>query len=216
MIRLVAVLPDPDEARDWAERELERAAYREAEPTLFDRVAQAIGQFFIDLFNPQLGGAAWSPVWTAVIVALIVALIVGAFGTWGPPRGDPRRRRPATAGVYAADERTADELRRAARAAADAGDWDGAIVLRFRAVARALDERGIIHAPPGMTAHAFVTAARDFFPAQAADLAAAGGVFDDVRYLRRPGTQGSSEAIAALDEAVRTSRPAKIAEAAFA
>ena len=61
MIRLVAVLPDPDEARDWAERELERAAYREAEPTLFDRVAQAIGQFFIDLFNPQLGARRGAP-----------------------------------------------------------------------------------------------------------------------------------------------------------
>lgn len=215
MIRLLDALPDPDEAREWAERELEKAAYREAEPTLFDRVAQAIGQFFIDLFNPQLGGAAWSPIWTVVIVAVIVAAIVVAFVIWGAPRGEHRTRRAASAGVFDADERTAEELRRAARAAADSGDWDGSIVLRFRAVARALDERGIIHAPPGMTAHAFVTAARDFFPNHAADLIAAGSVFDDVRYLRRPGTQAAVERIAALDESLRSARPAKVAEAAF-
>jgi len=215
MSRLDLALPDADEAREWAERELEKAAYREAEPTLFDRAARAIGQFFIDLFNPDASGAAWSPVWTVLIVAIIVAAIIVAFVIWGAPRGEHRAPRTSSAAVFDTDERSADELRRAARGAADAEDWDGAIVLRFRAVARALDERGIIHAPPGMTALSFSGAAREFFPEQADGLIAAGRDFDDVRYLRRPGTRDAAARLESLDGAISAARPAKIAEAAF-
>lgn len=215
MIRPGMALPDADEAREWAERELEKAEYREAEPTLFDRAARAIGQFFIDLFNPDTTGAAWSPIWTVLIVVIIVAAIVVAFVIWGAPRGDHRAPRASSAAVFDADERTADELRLAARTAAESEDWDAAIILRFRAVARALDERGIIHAPPGMTAHAFAAAAQEYFPEQAGDLTAAGRDFDDVRYLRRAGTRAAAQRLASLDSAIAASRPAKIAEAAF-
>lgn len=211
----IAALPDPDEAREWAERELEKRVYREAEPTLFDRVAKAIGDFFAGLFSPQAGDAAWSPVWTAIIVIVVVAAIVVAFVIWGVPRADRRTIARGSSSVFEQDERSAAELRAAAEDAAARGAWDDAIVLRFRALARALDERGIVHAPPGMTARAFTGAAREFFPDRAAALDDAADAFDDVRYLRRPGTREMFALVAGLDDAIARERPAKAPEAAF-
>ncbi|WP_110588523.1 DUF4129 domain-containing protein [Microbacterium suaedae] len=214
--RPTAVLPDRDEAREWAERELDKAVYREAEPTLFDRVAQQIGEFFQSLFNPQLGGAAWSPVWTAIIVAVLVGAIVVAFVIWGMPRGEGRTRSRSSARLFDADERTAAELRQAASAARGREDWEEAIVLRYRAIARGLDERGILHGPPGMTARTFSRVAAEYFPPHAAELRSAADAFDDVRYLREPGSAEAAERVAALDDAVAGARPAKAPEAAFA
>ncbi|WP_156762223.1 DUF4129 domain-containing protein [Microbacterium karelineae] len=216
MIARLAALPDRDEAREWAERELEKQIYREAEPTLFDRVAQRIGEFFQSLFNPQIDGAGWSPVWTAIIVAVLVAGIVVAFVIWGMPRGEGRSRARASTDLFDADERSAAELRAASTAARDRGDWDEAIILRYRAIARGIDERGLLHGPPGMTARTFAVSAAGYFPAHAAGLDAAAGMFDDVRYLRRPGTAEAAASVADLDDTIASARPAKAAEAAFA
>lgn len=213
---LVAELPDRDDAREWAERELDKAVYREAEPTVFDRVAKEIGDFLASLFNPQIDGGIWSPVWTMVIVALIIAAIVVAFVIWGMPRGERRTGRRSSAAVFDDDARSAAELREAARDAVRRGAWDDAVVLRFRAIARAVDERGVFHAPPGMTAQTFALAANDYFPSLAADLNAAAAVFDDVRYLRRHASEDAATRVAVLDEAMAGMRPAKSAEAAFA
>src|SRR5690606_27482462 len=79
---------------------------------------------------------------------------------------------------------------------------------RFRALARALDERGIVHAPPGMTARAFTGAAREFFPDRAAALDDAADAFADVRYLRRPGTRERFAPVAGLDAAAARARAA--------
>ena len=215
MLRLAADLPDRDDAREWAERELEKAVYRESEPTLFDRVARAIGDFLASLFNPQIGGATWSPVWTIVIVAILVAMIVVAFIIWGAPRGDHRAHRIPSSTVFDDDERSASDLRAAADAMMREGRWDDAVVLRFRAIARSAEERGVLMAPPGMTAQAFASAAASPFPDHRDELRAAAGTFDDVRYLRRPASAEAAERITALDRAVADTRPARTPEAAF-
>lgn len=94
------------------------------------------------------------------------------------------------------------------------GEWDAAIVLRFRALARGLTERGLVETPPGATVHGFARRAALAFPGQAAALEDAAGAFDDVRYLRRPGTVELYRRIAAVDEAVASARPLRSAEAA--
>lgn len=197
--------PDGDEARRWAERELADPAYDAAQPTALDRIARAIGDFFASLFSTQLGGD-WGP-WVSIVAAVLVVLvIVAAFLIWGVPRATGRAR--ATAELFGADEqRSAAELRRDAASRAAKGDWDAAIVLRFRALARGLIERGAVDTPPGATVHAFARAAARAFPAHADALEAAAAAFDDVRYLRRPGTEELYRRIAAVDDLVTAARP---------
>ena len=209
-VRLLAasvppLTPDGDEARRWAERELEDPIYDAARPTAIDRIARAVGDFFASLFSTQLGGD-WGP-WISIVAAVVVVLvIVAAILIWGVPRATGRAR--ATRELFGADEqRSAAELRRDATALAAKNEWDAAIVLRFRALARGLIERGAVDTPPGATVHAFARAAARAFPAHADALEAAAAAFDDVRYLRRPGNEELYRRIAAVDDQVSAARP---------
>lgn len=198
--------PDGDDAREWAERELADPVYRAAEPTFFDRIAQAVVDVIVGLFQPQDAGAWGGPL--AIIAAVVVVVvIVAAIIVWGLPRSTRRARPPVAVLFGDAEERSASELRRDAAYHADKGEWDAAIVLRFRALARGVSERGIVDVPPGATVHAFGRAAACAFPAQAAELEAAADAFDDVRYLRRPGTLALYERVAAVDDRVAAARP---------
>lgn len=211
-----AALPDPDEARERAEEELSKAVYQATEPTLFDKVAKQIGEFISDLLSPNLSGGQFSPVWAVVIVAIVLGGVVLAFVIWGRPRGEHRARTAASAAVFDDDTASASELRALADAASRAGEWDEAIVLRFRAIARGLDERGILHAPPGMTARTLADEARSFFPDAADELVRSAALFDDVRYLRRHGSADAARALEALDTRISATKPAVTARAAFA
>ncbi|SDH46793.1 DUF4129 domain-containing protein [Microbacterium pygmaeum] len=197
--------PDGDEAREWAERELSKPAYAEAQPTPIDRIAQAIGDFLGRLFGTELSGG-WGP-WVAVIAAVVIVLvIVAAFLIWGRPQVTRRARESAIV-FGAAEQRTAAELRCDAASRAASGEWDAAIILRFRALARGLDERGIVETPPGATVHAFARAAAAAMPAIADRLESAAAAFDDVRYLRRPGTAALYATVAGVDDAAVAARP---------
>lgn len=198
--------PDGDEARKWAEQELSDAAYRIAEPTLFDRITQAIGQFISDLFTVSPSGGLGSAF--ALIAALIiVAVIVVAFVVWGRPRA-PQRSHATTGELFDGPERrTAAQLRAAAESHASREEWEAAVVLRFRAVARRLDERGAVDTLPGATVHVFARAATKAFPDAAGELDAVARVFDDVRYLRRPGNADLYRRVVDLDSALEAQHP---------
>jgi hypothetical protein len=198
------LLPDPDEAREWAQRELADPAYRAAEPTAFDRAARAVRDFLESLFAAPVSGD-WGP-WAFIVLAVLVvaAIIVGVL-IWGRPRSTVRATPAARALFDDDDGRSAAELRADAAAAADRGEWDDAIVLRFRAFARGLTERGIVDPPPGATARAFARSAGETLPVLGVPAAEGAAAFDDVRYLGRPGTVESYDLIVRLDEtAVRT------------
>ena len=201
--------PDPDEARRWAEQELTNPVYAEAQPTPFDLFARAVADFLGDLLNPQLP-AGLESVFAIVAVAVVVVLIIVAFVIWGVPRATPRGT-PASAVLFGeAESRTARRLRTDAEEAAARGAWDDAVVLRFRALARSLTERGVVDAPPGATVHAFAREAAVAFPDFAAALETAADGFDDVRYLRRPGTAELYASVTRLDDEIAASRPAAL------
>ncbi|MFT4136016.1 DUF4129 domain-containing protein [Microbacterium sp.] len=199
------LVPDGDEGRAWARRELADPIYREAEPTGFDRAARAVGDFFASLFQGTPPDA-FGP-WSAVIVAAVVlVLIVLAFWIWGRPRAVARSHAaPELFGEV--ETRSADELRRAADARADRAQWEEAIVLRMRALARALAERTVVAPEPGATVHRFARTAAAAFPAEAVALERAADAFDDVRYLRRRGTAEAYRAVADLDARIAASVP---------
>lgn len=199
--------PDGDEARRWAEDELAKSVYDVAEPTPLDRIARAIGDFVASLLNPDLSGG-WGTTFALVAAIVVVIVIVAAFLVWGVPRASRRAaaRPPLLFGEP--EERSAADLRAAADERARASDWDAAIVLRFRALARGCLERGVVDPPPGATVHAFARAAAHAFPPFAGRLEDAATAFDDVRYLRRPGTGELYRLVASVDDAVAAARPA--------
>lgn len=209
------LIPDGDEARDWAETELSDPIYRIAEPTLFDRISRAVAEFLGRLFSPQVPGE-WGGALAVIATVVIVVLIVAAFLIWGVPR-TTRRGAPPARLLFDEDEtRSAAELRRAAASCAARAEWDQAIVLRFRALAREVAERGVVDAPPGTTVHGFAREAARAFPGLADALETAAGAFDDVRYLRRPGTSDLYARVADVDESVAAARPASAAHLAGA
>ncbi|MCW3493785.1 DUF4129 domain-containing protein [Microbacterium sp. SSM24] len=203
--------PGGDEARRWAETELSDPVYDIAEPTLLDRIAQAIGDFIGSLFSTELSGE-WGSLVAVIAAVIVIAVIVIAFVVWGVPRSS-RRVRASSATLFGEpEERSAADLRRAAASAARGGDWDDAIVLHFRALARGCAERGVVDIPPGATVHAFARAAGRVFPAIADRLEDAASAFDDVRYLRRPGTAEIYRLVAEVDAAVVAARPTAAVE----
>ncbi|MET0811572.1 MAG: DUF4129 domain-containing protein [Microbacterium sp.] len=206
------LIPDGDEARRWAEQELADPAYRITEPTFFDRAARAVWDFFRDLFGAEVSDD-WGSILALIGAIVVVVLIVVAFLVWGVPRSTKRAPAPRAVLFGDAEERTADELRRAAASHARREEWGEAVVLRFRALARALAERGIVETPPGATVHAFARAAAPAFPDRADDLEAAARAFDDVRYLRRPGSAALYASVASVDDAIAAARPAAVERA---
>jgi hypothetical protein len=200
----VPVDPEPPEARDWLVDELAKPVYQAAQPTLFDRIAQAIRDWFASL---QLSDVEGPPAFgLTVVLVLVVAIIVIAFLIFGLPRFT--RRSAVTGTLFGEDDdRDAEAMRRAARAAADRGDHGLAIAELFRAIARGLAERGLVSVSPGTTARDFATHAGRVFPDAAVDLTQAAVAFDDVRYLGRPGTAERYAQLAALESRLRTARP---------
>jgi hypothetical protein len=198
--------PDGEEARRLAEGELADPVYRAAEPTVIDRIARAIAQFFERLFSIELDGG-WGSTFALIAAVVVVIVIVAAFVVWGIPRATRRAPVQASALFGEAETRSASQLRLAAASHAKKGEWDAAIILRFRALARGTVERGVVDTPPGATVHAYARAAARAFPDSALDLEAAATAFDDVRYLRLPGTVELYRHVAEVDDRVAATRP---------
>jgi hypothetical protein len=196
--------PDAPEARRWVLDELAKPEYRAAEPTAFDLFAQAVRDWLAGLFEGATGLPAPALALIAVlVVAVLVAVALLVFGL-------PRLRRRAAAPVPLFDDgdlRDAAALRRAAQAAASAGDWTLAVEERFRAIVRSLVERELVRVHPGTTAHGMADAASRPFPDRAAELESAAADFDAVRYLARTGTEAQYRRVTALEAELTSSRP---------
>jgi hypothetical protein len=198
-------VPDGDEARRWAEKELADPRYADAKPTWFDLFARDVLRFLGDLFSSD-GSGSVGPVALIVVCVVIVAALVTALVVWGRPRAPRTVRAPRADLLGADDDRSAAELRADAERSARAGDWDSATVLRFRALARGLLERDLIDPAPGATAQAIAREIGTVFPAEAAAVRSAALSFDDVRYLRHPSTAESYAQLAATDDRLASLR----------
>jgi hypothetical protein len=207
VIRLRGTPLDPDapEARRWLEDELTGPEYQAAKPSPFDIAMQAIRDWFISLFEGATGLPG--PVLTLLLVLLVVTLVVVGLLVFGLPRLR-RRRRGAVPLFDDRDVRDLETLRRAATAAASAGDWPLAIEERFRAVVRGLVEREVVTVHPGTTARGFADAAARSFPDLAADLRDAASGFDGVRYLGGAGSPEEYARVTELERRVADARPA--------
>ena len=139
--------PDADEARCAAEKELSRPIYHDHHD-LWDRIWSWLREHFnTDGMVP--GVPSWmSTVIVVLVVAAGIALLILLLTRISSTR---RVSTPPSLSVLT-DDRDAATLTRAADTAAAQADFATAVVERFRAIIRSLDERGIIDEYPGMTA----------------------------------------------------------------
>jgi len=191
---------DRDAAREAAEAELakpiyERGSWMDRLQAWFDALLQRIAY----------GDTAFPGGW----VTLTVLLLVLAAGVVAAVRIARRTMRTNRSGapLFGHHELTAAEHRATAEQHAAAGDWAAAIRHRLRAVARDLEESGLLPPAPGRTATELARDAGAVLPRLAGEFAAAATVFNDVAYGQRPGTAEGYRLVAALDDRLRA-RPA--------
>ncbi|HEV6952470.1 MAG TPA: DUF4129 domain-containing protein [Promicromonospora sp.] len=197
------VVPDRDTAREWLAGELSKPEYAERESLLVRLINWLIERLTsIEWPSAQLSG----PQVGLVVVVVVVVVLLVAWLVAGPVRLG-RAARPSGEVLDAEDTRTAAQLRAAADAAASAGDWRTAVVERFRAVVRGLEERVVIDPRPGRTAQEAAADAGARLPAQAAALRSGADLFDGVEYGDRVAGGDDDAALRALDAAVVAARP---------
>lgn len=204
----VPVDPDRPTARRWLVEELARPEYSQ-QPSLLQR----LWEWFLGLFDglPALDAP---PLPMLVGLLVVLALLVGvALWVAGPVRLARRRARSAAV-VAHDDDRTAAQMRAAADAAAERGDWGLAVAERYRAVVRGLEERVVIDPRPGRTAQEAASAAAARLPDLAAPLRHGASLFDDVVYGELPAGPQDDAALRDLDARTRAARAAVPAGAA--
>lgn len=195
------VEPDAATARRWAVEELLDPVYHE-QRSLLSRLLDWLGAQLDGLSTP----AALSPVAVLLVVAVIVAVVVVAFVVAGPVRAS--RAGAAGRRVLAEDDaRTSDQIRAAADAAAARGDWALAVLERYRAIVRGLEERTVLDERAARTAHEAALAAAGRLPSLGDALVAAGRTFDDVAYGDVPATADDERRLRELDRLVQDARP---------
>ena len=151
----LAELPPPqvpaDDARRAAERILARPEYRAPEPSLVQRVLEAIGNFLRDAIGTVSGsgpGGVVSTVVVAVLVAVAVWFLVRTAGAgW---RRRPAEPDPVAHGTSApaGPDAWLDEARRSAAA----GEHRQALRCRYQALVATLVRDGVVDDTPGRTA----------------------------------------------------------------
>jgi hypothetical protein len=200
----VPVDPESPEAQQLLLDELSKPEYQQAQPNWLDRIAQGFVDWLDSLRFDGDGGPPEALL--AIIVVLVIGALVVLFLVFGLPRLN--RRSSASGALFGEnDDRTAENMRRAAEKSAAVGDFTLAVAEMFRAIARGLAERTVLTVSPGTTARDFAARAGRAFPESLADLATAAQAFDEVRYLDHEGTSTQYEQLRDLEARLRESRP---------
>lgn len=197
----VPFTPDADTAQQLAQTELSKAMYDHS-PNLLERFIQWIFERLTTVtsqLSPGEGGAGNLTV-IVVLVLLVIAVIFFAVHHSRATSAPAARQRKQLFD----DDRTAAVLFMAADRAEQVGDLDLAVVERFRAIMRLLDERDLIHALPGMTAQ---EAAQEgsLKLGHVEAFSSCAQLFDDVYYWHRHATAADLESTRELQYVVSSS-----------
>ncbi|GAA5112400.1 DUF4129 domain-containing protein [Haloechinothrix salitolerans] len=200
----VPVEPGRDEAREAARDELSNPLYREAEPSWFERLITWLGDRLDELFGAVAEAGPGGVVGLLIVLGVLLIVVVVIRLRTGKLARSPRAAEAPLGDVTV----PASAHREDAAAALAAADLRGAVVARFRALARELEQRGVLDVQTGRTADELAAQAADALPACADALRAAARIFDDVYYGGKPATTDGYGVVAETDDAVRTGRPA--------
>lgn len=146
--------PDAETAREIARDELSRLKYQRDE-TLLIRFMNWLEALIKKVFSAKSGDYTLSEILTLITLGILLFVLIFFAFRFGirwrrqkVRRNDFSRRKS----LFFDDDRTASELRAAADKAVASGDLNTAVVERFRAAIKDLDERKIISLRPGLTA----------------------------------------------------------------
>lgn len=137
---------------------------------------------------------------TVLLILLAIAVVVAVHVA----RRTMRARRGGDHLLFETTQLTAAQHRATAERYAADGDWAAAIRHRLRAVARQLEETGVLAAAPGRTANELARDAGAALPHLSGELSEAATAFNDVTYGEQPGTQAAYQMIADLDDHLRS------------
>ncbi len=195
--------PDEETARQWAIDELSTNSSGSSR-NLLQIFFDWIDNLFNWLSDINLGSAN-VPLMVFVLLG-VIALVAISLRFVGPAR-KARSARARGDVTLDDDPRSAAEMREAAAAAAANSDWSAAVLDRFRAIVRGVEERLIIDEQSGRTAYEAAVAASGPLPDHAPALVAASGTFGAVFYGHSSATEADYQRLRALDEAIVAARP---------
>lgn len=198
---------DRDAAHEAAQQELGKPIYPKA--SLTERLANWIDEL---LYRLAAEGSTVPGGWFTISVLLIL-LAVAVVVAIRIARRTMRTDRGGDYALFRGQELSAAEHRATAEQYAAAGNWAAAIRHRLRAVARQLEETGVLNPVPGRTATELARDAATSIPNLAAELLRAAVAFNDVTYGGRPGTAVGYRMIADLDDHLRFHTAASITDA---
>lgn len=193
-----AVDIDREAAHEAAQRELAKPIYPKASWT--DRLSEWLDDLF---YRIVMEGSKVPGGWFTVSVLLII-LAVAVVVAVRIARRTMRTNRGGDHALFDSHELSAAQHRATAEQYAAAGNWAAAIRHRLRAVARQLEEDGVLNPVPGRTATELAKDAGAELAALAGEFRQAADAFNDVTYGERPGTEPGYRLIADLDDHLRT------------
>lgn len=185
---------DREAAQEAARSELAKSIYPKPSPTdmLLDWIEQLL--YRLTSTASQIPGG-WLTV--TVLLTLLVVMIVVAFRI---ARRAMRSNRSGPAPLFGDHVLSAAEHRATAQRYAAEADWAPAIRHRVRAIARQLEENGVLDPVPGRTATELARTAGRAMPGLSGELSTAADTFNDVTYGEQPGTEARYRMVAELDD----------------
>lgn len=195
---------DRDAAHEAAQRELAKPIYPKS--SLTERLSEWLQDL---IYRIAQQGSSLPGGWftIAVLLTIIAVAIVVAVRI---ARRTMRTNRGGEHALFDSQDLTAAQHRTTAEQYAAVGDWTAAIRHRLRAIARQLEEDGVLNPVPGRTATELARDAGASVPHLVGELTQAATAFNDVTYGERPGTEPAYRMIADLDDHLR-SRDARAA-----
>ncbi|MDA2889858.1 DUF4129 domain-containing protein [Mycolicibacterium sp. BiH015] len=184
---------DRDAAHDAAQSELGKSIY--PKPSALDLISDWLEEV---LYRLTAGASDFPGGWltVSVLVILVAVAIVVAVRIARRAMRSSRNDAPALFGDHML---SAAEHRATAERFAASGDWAPAIRHRLRAIARQLEENGVLDPVPGRTATELARSAGRALPSLAGELRTAADIFNDVTYGGRPASEQQYRMIAELD-----------------
>ncbi|CAM4115218.1 hypothetical protein MB901379_04610 [Mycobacterium basiliense] len=189
---------DRDAAHELAQRELDKAIYPR------DSLSKQLNDWVNELLYRLLTKASTVSGGWFTITVLLILLAIAVLVAVHIARRTIRTKRGGDYQLFEAGQLTAAQHRSTAERFAAEANWAAAIRHRLRAVARQLEETGVLNPAPGRTANELATDAGAALPHLSGELTQAATAFNDVTYGERPGTQTAYQLVADLDDHLRS------------